>query len=271
MISKEQHILQLTQTIRQSFNESDWKIIGLKTKCSDIINSHPRLLRSLSWGDNDYEGCIVDVLSAMAKRDVNNLGILEQHILTNNANGHENGMSCFLNTCICRPEVFAIPTTCQERGLVSLMMPFDLSFDAVANTIKGVATQLSLTCYRVDDIWDNSTIVQDVFSLIYKSEVVICDFSERNVNVFYEAGIAHTLGRTLIPLVQDKRDIPFDLQQHRYISYLNNQEGLLKLKSELTKKLCQIYSLPLPHQNHVPICRSGPPLVRPPNLPRPIV
>jgi len=61
----------------------------------------------------------------------------------------------------------------------------------------------------------------------------VCDFSGKNPNVFYEAGIAHTLGKHVVPITQSKQDIPFDLQHHRHAKYLNNGEGLEKLKQEL--------------------------------------
>ncbi|WP_217989549.1 hypothetical protein [Sphingomonas lenta] len=62
-------------------------------------------------------------------------------------------------------------------------------------------------------------------SLIDRSRVVICDCTGRNPNVFYEAGIAHTLGREVILITQNGQDIPFDLRHLRYIPYLNNGEG----------------------------------------------
>ncbi len=84
---------------------------------------------------------------------------------------------------------------------------------------------------------EHSTIIQDIYSLIHKSAVVVCDFSGKNPNVFYEAGIAHSLGRPVIPIVQHAADIPFDLQHHRAIIYHNNSEGLEKLKTQLAKRI----------------------------------
>ena len=75
--------------------------------------------------------------------------------------------------------------------------------------------------------------MQDVFSLIFQSFIVVCDFSNKNPNVFYEAGIAHTLGKHVVPIKQSEQDIPSDLQHHRYAKYLNNSEGLEALEQEL--------------------------------------
>lgn len=124
-----------------------------------------------------------------------------------------------------------------ESNLVSAMMPFKPSFDAVVATLKNVSKQAGLRCRRADDIWDNPAVIQDVVSLIDKSRIVIVDCTGRNPNVFYEAGIAHTLGRDVILITQNEADIPFDLHHLRYVKYLNNREGLRELKQKLLQRL----------------------------------
>ncbi len=79
--------------------------------------------------------------------------------------------------------------------------------------------------------------IQDIFELIYCSSIVIVDFTGKNPNVFYEAGIAHTLGKNVIPITQNIEDIPFDLRHHRVLKYLNNNEGLQGLKKGLETRL----------------------------------
>lgn len=135
------------------------------------------------------------------------------------------------------PSVFNVPKKPVENNLVSVMMPFAMEFDNVLETIKAACSNTGMSCYRVDDLWNNSTIVQDIFELIYRSSIVIVDFSGRNPNVFYEAGIAHTLGKNVIPITQSIDDIPFDLRQHRVLNYLNNSEGRQELKKGLEKRL----------------------------------
>jgi hypothetical protein len=135
------------------------------------------------------------------------------------------------------PSVFNVPKKPVEDDLASVMMPFAMEFDNVLDTIKAACSNTGMSCHRVDDLWNNSTIVQDIFELIYRSSIVIVDFSGRNPNVFYEAGIAHTLGKSVIPITQSIDDIPFDLRHHRVLKYLNNGEGLQELKRGLEKRL----------------------------------
>ena len=135
------------------------------------------------------------------------------------------------------PSVFGVPDKQTEDMLVSAMMPFSMEFDDVLETIKNACSDVGMFCYRADDLWNNSTIIQDVFELIYCSSVVIVDFSGKNPNVFYEVGIAHTLGKNVIPITQSIDDIPFDLRHHRTLKYLNNSEGLEELRKGLEKRL----------------------------------
>lgn len=116
-------------------------------------------------------------------------------------------------------------------------MPFDRNFDGVYGAIKDACWRAGLTCQRVDDIWEHSTLIQDIFSLIWRSSIVVCDFSGRNANVFYECGIAHTLGKQVVPIAQHQTDVPFDVQHHRYLGYLNNTEGLQALGTQLQSRL----------------------------------
>jgi hypothetical protein len=135
------------------------------------------------------------------------------------------------------PEVFRIPDTAPDPKLVSIMMPFEAAFNPVYKTLQAACEEAGLKCERVDNIWEEDAIIDDIFSLLYRSTYVICDFSGRNSNVFYEAGIAHTLGRSVIPIVQNGDHIPFDLRHRRYQAYDNTKEGLPVLQQALVKRL----------------------------------
>jgi hypothetical protein len=79
--------------------------------------------------------------------------------------------------------------------------------------------------------------VQDIFSLIYRAQVVLVDFTSKNPNVMYETGIAHTLGKDVVPITQSIDDIPSDMNHHRAMKCLANSEGLAGLTTQLAKRL----------------------------------
>ena len=137
-----------------------------------------------------------------------------------------------------RPTVFQIPEHEHiEPALASAMMPFEVGFNQVYESIRQAADNAGLRCRRADDIWENAAIIQDVVALIDRSRIVVCDCSGRNPNVFYEAGIAHTLGREVILIAQGEHDIPFDLRHLRHIRYLNNAEGRAALTEALQARM----------------------------------
>jgi hypothetical protein len=139
-----------------------------------------------------------------------------------------------------RPRVFQLADPeAIEPSLVAAMMPFATEFGPVYQVLQEAATDVGLRCRRADDIWENPAVIQDVVNLIDRATVVICDCTTRNPNVFYEIGVAHTLGREVILITQSESDIPFDLRHLRYVPYLNNAEGRAQLKARLAPRLAQ--------------------------------
>jgi hypothetical protein len=140
------------------------------------------------------------------------------------------------------PTVFSLPPGGPEPDRIAVMMPFGAAFDPVWNTLKTSAAEGGWKCQRADDIWEDSVVINDVAGLITRSKVVICDLTGRNANVFYETGIAHTLGREVILIAQSEHDVPFDLTHHRYVKYFPNSEGLTRLKETLVPRLTTLMS-----------------------------
>lgn len=135
------------------------------------------------------------------------------------------------------PTVFKLPREAHQEDLVAVMMPFDARYNAVYVALQEAAETVGLRCQRVDDIWIDAAIMDDVASLIWRARVVISDLSGKNPNVFYETGIAHALGREVLPITQSAEDVPFDLRHLRYVTYLPNDEGLQGLKTRITRRL----------------------------------
>lgn len=240
----------LHEFIRDHFTKSDWIKLGYLLDNQELIEEHPRLLRSLDFKDEDYEGNILQVLSKIINESNSNLHEIERFIDEKKLKW-ANPVREFVSTVAVHPpdrvvtfapDVFRLPEKAIGDNTLSVMMPFETKFSGTYTAIKNVCSKLNIDCKRADDIWDNSILIQDVFDLIYTSKVVITDFTDRNPNVFYETGIAHTLGKIVIPITQAVSDIPFDLRHHRALTYLGNAEGLAKLETDLEKKLAKVFS-----------------------------
>lgn len=124
-----------------------------------------------------------------------------------------------------------------QPSLVSIMMPFAAEFDPVYAVIQSAVKSLGLEPMRADNFWEHHYVIQDIVNLIARARVVICDLSSRNPNVFYEAGIAHTLGKEVILIAQSQDDVPFDLSHIRYVKYLNNEQGLTSLSESIASRI----------------------------------
>jgi hypothetical protein len=242
----------LHEFIQDYFTKSDWIKLAYLTDSVELIEDHPRLLRSLDFKDDDYEGNSLQVLSKLITESSSNLYEIERFVEAKKATMHQSSRSIseFISTAQAitpervitfAPDVFRIPDKPVESNLLSVMMPFETRFYGTYVAIRNVCARLGIVCKRADDIWDNSILIQDVFDLIFTSKAVITDFTDRNPNVFYETGVAHTLGKLVIPITQSASDIPFDLRHHRALTYLSNAEGLLKLESDLEKKLTKVF------------------------------
>lgn len=234
-----EELIELKNAVVDEFDASNWRELGALTNTLDEVESHPRLLRSLSWGDEDYEGLALTFLRKMIGSNDENLKTVYSYIQKTCSSVGENisSVNSSGRKVIFSPGIFELPEDGIQSNLVSVMMPFNPSLNGVYSAIQNAASQQRLVCSRADNIWEHSTIIQDIFSLIFKSFIVVCDFTGKNPNVFYEAGIAHTLGKHVIPITQSEQDIPFDLKHHRYIKYLNNSEGLAELESALKDRI----------------------------------
>jgi len=72
------------------------------------------------------------------------------------------------------------------------------------------------------EIVDSGNIREDMFALILEADLVVCDITVHNANVFYELGIRHSLRkkRTLLIRGEPTSDAPpFDILTDRFLSY----------------------------------------------------
>jgi hypothetical protein len=235
-------ILALHERMKGHFTLENWQQIGLITDNIDLITKHDRLLRSLHFGDDDYAGHALSVLRQIVAKDPGAIDRIENYVDLHYP--VEDGVFVSAKRVDRKltfaPSVFLLPEDLAvDPLLVSVMMPFDASFDPVRRAIATACESNGMKCVRADDIWEESTIIQDIFNLILRSRVVVVDFTGRNSNVMYETGIAHTLGKTVVPITQSMEDVPFDVKPHRAARYLSNKQGLRDLAKVLTKKLAQ--------------------------------
>ena len=108
-----------------------------------------------------------------------------------------------------------------------LAMPTKAWLPLVQGTIKSAAE--GFKCELSVDNAAPGDIMNRVWRDIRKSDVIIADLTEQNPNVFYEMGLAHALGKTVIMIKQKSLvAVPFDVSSHKYFEYDLNELGELK-------------------------------------------
>ncbi|MBI1276920.1 MAG: hypothetical protein GC179_02200 [Anaerolineaceae bacterium] len=136
--------------------------------------------------------------------------------------------------------IFKQPLPDRKSADVFVAMPFRDDLKPVyTDHILKVATELRIRCKRGDDFFTANRIMDDVWSAIYHARLCIVDCTDRNPNVFYELGIAHTLGRKAILISKTIDDIPFDVRDLRTIVYNYTVQGMQEFEQSLKRTIQQ--------------------------------
>jgi len=88
--------------------------------------------------------------------------------------------------------------------------------------LEPVAEELGYSKPMRADILPGPNIMADIIDMLYKADVVVADFSDLNVNVFYELGLFHAIKGNFITIKQrkkGKKPIPFDTKYYRLEEY----------------------------------------------------
>jgi len=73
-------VVWLRERILRTFTTGDWEAVGLLTGRAEVVEGHPRLLRSLRFRDEDYSGNALTVLRTLVEADPASLTIVEDYL-----------------------------------------------------------------------------------------------------------------------------------------------------------------------------------------------
>jgi hypothetical protein len=121
-----------------------------------------------------------------------------------------------------------------DAKLCFVIMPYTASWsDRVYVRLKAAVEGCGYTCRRADELYGR-VVLRDIWQGINAAAFVVADLSDENPNVYYELGLAHALGKDIIPLLQSGQTIPFDQTPFRVLSYESSEAGLRALETQLT-------------------------------------
>ena len=129
-----------------------------------------------------------------------------------------------------------------DEKLVFVLSPFEDPFNTIyVDHIKPTVKRIQgLRCLRADDIYNNQSIIEDIWQYTNEARLLIAELTGKNANVFYETGIAHTIGKDVVLITQSMRDVPFDLRHLRCIVYEYTPRGTSLLEQNLENTIRNI-------------------------------
>lgn len=131
-------------------------------------------------------------------------------------------------------------------------MPFAPEFDEIYTSVFQPACRArKVECWRVDELGTPGSITSDIVMGILDSELIIADLTGQNANVFYELGIAHALGKSVIAVSQRVQEVPFDLANYRVLPYDTSLSGATRLRDQLEQVIAGLLASADPPGNPV--------------------
>lgn len=127
-----------------------------------------------------------------------------------------------------------------------VIMPFASELDFVWRVIAEVVEAHGIDCQRADEVYLSNPVMEDVKQRIAAADLVVVDFTGRNPNVYYEAGLADAWRKDWILLAQSADDLAFDVRHVRAIRYANTMGADRKLREELAQALQSLGYRPAP-------------------------
>ena len=126
------------------------------------------------------------------------------------------------------------PPPADQKIDVFVLMPFKAKLEKVySNHIKKMAEELGVRIRRADEICSPKPFMGKVWDGICAAQLILADCTEKNPNVFYEIGMAHTVGKKVVLITRSVKDIPSDIKHFDYISYTYDPVGVETLIEKL--------------------------------------
>jgi len=127
----------------------------------------------------------------------------------------------------------------ERKRTCFVVMPFgekkdldgqDIDFDDIYRFFfKKAVEDLGIDCIRCDEIEEAGSIHEKMFEHIYHSDIVVCDITTSNANVYYELGIRHALAKGVTLLIRRRgTTIPFNIQGLQVVEYDQGKFGSIE-------------------------------------------
>ena len=189
-MNKGQKILVFARAVQSTFSSSEWTEIGYLTETDDWIDRHPRLLRSLQWGDEDYKGHVLDAVRHILEKNAENLAKLVEYEpiaewLKNNDRG---GYEELLSEISGKEVAHVPPTTSTDAGLAALADAQTLlrtrgATSAVDRVHTGLHAFLKAACDQAPIAYPNDPTANQLLKLLLEHHPNLADLGPRSEEI----------------------------------------------------------------------------------------
>jgi len=168
--------------------------------------------------------------------DLNQMLLTAQENIKKPKNDNSIFINSFLRNCGITEDDLDI-----DEKLVFTALPLNEMFFSLFEKIKNICSQNNLEVVKSDEQHISDTILNHIVKLIVKSRFIIAVLDGRNANVYYELGIAHTLGKNVILLsaAEEYIDMPFDIKSYDIAFYNSPKTLAFELNNRIKKMLIQ--------------------------------
>jgi tetratricopeptide (TPR) repeat protein len=123
-----------------------------------------------------------------------------------------------------RPHAFVVMPFGTKEGFNSQIHDFNAIYN---DLIRPALEMAGFEAFRADEETVSGDILTDMFQELLLADLVICDMSIDNANVFYELGVRHAFRkRGLVHIQSGRAYMPFDIFNVRTIPYQINSDGV---------------------------------------------
>ncbi len=138
----------------------------------------------------------------------------------------------------------AVGTDAEKRSKSAfVIMPFNPGLEPVyLKIIQPLLQNAGFKCERGDNKSESIAIIDKVIKLIEGADLIVCDLTGGNPNVYYELGYARALDKQTILLSQSipSGQLPFDIRHLSITMYEDDKFSLLQLREDLLEVIGKI-------------------------------